>query len=61
MSLALERAPASALVISLRYLGDALLATPVVHALKQRWPQCAVDMLVFDSARPILAGNPELR
>jgi heptosyltransferase-3 len=61
VSLALERAPASALVISLRYLGDALLATPVVHALKQRWPQCAVDMLVFDSARPILAGNPELR
>lgn len=61
MSLTLEHAPASALVISLRYLGDALLATPVVHALRQRWPQCAVDMLVFESARPILAGNPELR
>jgi heptosyltransferase-3 len=61
VSLSLDRAPASALVISLRYLGDALLATPVVHALKQRWPQCEVDMLVFASARPILTGNPELR
>jgi heptosyltransferase III len=54
-------APESALIVSLRYLGDALLATPIAHAIKRRWPECAVDMLVFERSASMLEGNPDLR
>ena len=53
--------PRSALVVSLRFLGDALLTTPLVHALKQRHPQCQVDALVFRGTEGVFAGNPDLR
>jgi heptosyltransferase III len=56
-----DGAPSSVLVVSLRYLGDALLATPLAHAIKRRWPDCAVDMLVFERSAPMLEGNADLR
>ena len=39
--------PKRILVIKLRHHGDVLLATPVVHALKTRFPDCEIDMLVY--------------
>jgi len=53
-------APRRALVIALRYLGDVLLATPIVNTLKRLYPDCQVDMLVFSGCEAILEGNPDL-
>lgn len=49
--------PRRALVVSMRYLGDALLATPAIAAIRKTWPGCEIDVLTFRSAAPILAGN----
>jgi len=53
-------APRRALVIAMRYLGDVLLATPLVHALRARYPDCAIDMLVFKGTEGILQNNPDI-
>lgn len=55
--LAFEAPPRRVLVVSLRYLGDALLATPAIAALARTWPECAIDVLTFRAAAPMLAGN----
>jgi heptosyltransferase-2 len=39
-------------------IGDVLLTTPVIRALKQAWPQTRITMLVGEKSRPILEGNP---
>jgi heptosyltransferase-3 len=52
--------PARALVVSLRYLGDALLTTPLVRALKERWPDCAVDVLAFAGTEGAFEGNADV-
>ncbi|GAA4341729.1 glycosyltransferase family 9 protein [Pigmentiphaga soli] len=57
----MPRPPGSALVIALRYLGDVLLATPLARALRSRYPDCAVDMLVFSGTEGMLRNNPDLR
>lgn len=60
MASPLEPAPRRVLVIALRYLGDVLLATPIARTVKQRWPACQVDMLVFRGSEAMLEGNPDL-
>ncbi len=52
--------PRSALVVTLRFLGDALLSTPLVRALKQRYPACAVDVLVFAGTEGVFEGNRDV-
>jgi heptosyltransferase-3 len=52
--------PRRALIITMRYLGDVLLATPLAHALRARYPGCEVDMLVFASTQAVLKGNPDI-
>ncbi|MFZ5447751.1 MAG: glycosyltransferase family 9 protein [Thermodesulfobacteriota bacterium] len=41
-------------------IGDVLLTTPVLRALKEAWPQTRLTMLVGDKSRPVLEGNPHL-
>jgi len=53
-------APRRVLIVSLRYLGDALLSTPLAHALRRRWPQCTVDMLVFAGTEGAFEGNADV-
>ncbi len=49
------------LVISLAGIGDALLATPLIHELRLNFPDATIDSLVFwAGARDLLAGNPHL-
>lgn len=48
------------LVIKLRYLGDVLLATPVVSQLHRAFPQARITMLVSRGTEAMLAGNPDL-
>jgi heptosyltransferase-3 len=52
--------PRRVLVVSLRFLGDALLSTPLAAAAKHAWPDCAVDMLVFRGCEGMLEGNPHI-
>lgn len=47
------------LVISLAGIGDTLLATPLLHELRQQFPDAVLDVLVFwPGARDLLQGNP---
>lgn len=52
--------PARVLVVSLRYLGDALLTTPLARALKTRWPECAIDVLAFAGTEGAFEGNADV-
>jgi lipopolysaccharide heptosyltransferase III len=53
--------PRQILVICTRRIGDVLLATPAVRALRQTFADTAVDMLVFEGAQGVVAANPDLR
>jgi heptosyltransferase-3 len=48
----------SFLIISLRYLGDVLVTTPLAVSLKQAFPDAIVDYLVFEGTEAVLAHNP---
>ncbi|MCD5329945.1 putative lipopolysaccharide heptosyltransferase III [Chromobacterium piscinae] len=53
-------APNRILLIKLRHHGDILLATPVARTLKSRYPECEIDMLVYQETVPLLQDNPDL-
>ena len=53
--------PRTILVISLRFLGDVLLTTPLVRSLRAAYPGAAIDALVFAGTEGVLEGNPDLR
>src|SRR5689334_2455545 len=48
------------LVVRLRSIGDTVLATPSVVALKRFLPHVKVDLLVEDWVAPLLANHPHL-
>ena len=48
------------LVIKLRYIGDVLLATPTVRAIKAARPDVRVTMMVNRGTEDVLSGNPDL-
>jgi len=48
------------LILTMRRLGDVLLMTPLVHTIRERWPEGAVHALVFRGTEGMLAGNPDL-
>lgn len=48
------------LVITLRRLGDVLLTTSLIRALREEWPASTIHTLVFRGTEGILAGNPDL-
>ncbi|MBI4402276.1 MAG: glycosyltransferase family 9 protein [Nitrospirae bacterium] len=48
------------LVIKLRYIGDVLLATPVLRALRDRFPAARLTMAVNRGTEDILKWNPDL-
>ncbi|MGH7336782.1 MAG: glycosyltransferase family 9 protein, partial [Myxococcota bacterium] len=53
--------PRSILVLSLRFLGDVLLTTPLIRSLKAAYPLAAIDALVFAGTEGVLEGNDDLR
>ncbi len=55
-----DHPPRRVLVVTLRFLGDALLSTPLVRSLKQRWPDSAIDVLVFAGTEGVFEGNPDV-
>jgi len=48
------------LIVKLGSLGDVLLATAVLPALRATWPGAAISWAVETGAAPLLIGNPEL-
>jgi len=50
-------APRRVLIVSLRYLGDLLISTLMADGVKQRWPGCTVDYLVYEGMEGVLQGN----
>lgn len=48
------------LVIKLRYIGDILLATPVLRALRDRFPEARLTMAVNRGTEEILKRNPDI-
>src|SRR5262245_14736890 len=48
------------LVVKLRYLGDVLLLSPVVRALREAHPNAAIGALVNAGTEAMLEGNPHV-
>ncbi len=53
-------APRRILVVDLDNMGDLLLATPAIRALRRRFPEAALEALVTDYGAPVLRGNPHV-
>ncbi|MEK7384318.1 MAG: glycosyltransferase family 9 protein [Elusimicrobiota bacterium] len=54
------QAPHSILVVQLRRLGDVILTTPALAALKKRYPGATLDFLVEAPGAEAVAGNPAI-
>ncbi len=52
--------PCRIVVIKPCCLGDVLMATPVIAALRMRFPECAIDFAVGRHARPAIEGHPDV-
>lgn len=50
----------SILIVKLRHHGDVLLTTPVARALKEIFPTCQVDFLVYEGMEALLKNNPDI-
>jgi len=48
------------LVIRFSSIGDIILTTPVLAALKKRYPQASIDFLVIDAFKDAISGNPNI-
>ena len=48
------------LVVRLRLIGDVVLTTPLLRALRRRYPEAQVTYLVEPPAAPVLRGNPHI-
>ncbi|MGH9787739.1 MAG: glycosyltransferase family 9 protein [Candidatus Acidiferrales bacterium] len=48
------------LIVRLRSLGDTVLATPALRALKQWRPDLRLSILLYPRFAPVLVGNPNL-
>ncbi|MFM8552678.1 MAG: putative lipopolysaccharide heptosyltransferase III [Nitrospiraceae bacterium] len=49
------------LIIKLRYIGDVLLATPVLRALRERCPEARLTVSVNRGTEAILAWHPDVQ
>ena len=48
------------LVVRFSSIGDVLLTTPVLRAIKTRWPGSHVALLTRDRFAPVVEGNPHV-
>jgi len=48
------------LLVRLRLIGDVVLTTPLLGALRRRYPDAQLTYLVEPAAAPIVAGNPHI-
>ena len=55
-----QHTPRRVLVIRLDRIGDVVLSTPVVQALREAYPHAFIAMLVSPACQELVAGNPHL-
>ncbi len=48
------------LLVRLRLIGDVVLTTPLLRALRRRYPDAQLTYLVEPAAAPIVRGNPHI-
>jgi len=48
------------LLVRLRLIGDVVFTTPIIRALRGRFPSAHLTYLVESTAAPVVAGNPHL-
>ena len=53
-----RREPRRILVVKLDHLGDVVLATPALRALREGHPDAEIDLLVAPGSAPAVARNP---
>ncbi len=58
--MALVLRPQRILCIKLKHIGDVLLMTPAIRALRGVWPESSIYALVPRTTEEVLAGNPDL-
>lgn len=56
----LDISPRRILMLQLRQIGDALLATPSAQLLRQRFPQADIDFVTEKKCAPVLEHNPHI-
>lgn len=49
------------LIIQTAFIGDVVLATPLVEKLRRFYPDAAIDLLVRRGNESLLTGHPHLR
>jgi heptosyltransferase-3 len=49
--------PRRILLIATRRIGDVLLTTPLLNALRQAWPKAVIDVMIYRGTGSILEGN----
>ncbi len=49
------------LIIQTAFLGDVILLTPLIRAVKELYPTAQIDVLVVPQSRDVLTNNPHLR
>lgn len=54
-------APSRIVVTRFGYIGDGVLTTAVLSPLKEAWPDSAIDVITFSSARPVFQTHPSVR
>jgi lipopolysaccharide heptosyltransferase II len=52
--------PRKLMVVRLSSMGDILLTTPFIRALRQRFPRCQLDYLTGSRYRELLQSNPHI-
>ena len=52
-----KHAPKRILVVTLRFLGDTLLTTAFINALKQAYPTAEIDVLLYKNTVGMMEGN----
>jgi heptosyltransferase-2 len=48
------------LVIQTAFLGDAILTTPLIRAIKETYPDALLDILLIPQSKPIYKHNPHI-
>ena len=48
------------LLIKLNHIGDTLLMTPAIRFLRERFPDCILDVVVRKGCESVLEGNPDI-
>ena len=56
----LQTEPESILVVRFSSIGDIVLTTPVLRALRKRWPDAKITYLTKEPFAPLIANNPNI-